>query len=94
MANILQKQYSSVFTEPLQHYDLSEAEIEDNGAHLNDINFMEDNIIEEINTLSSNSAPGPDGFPAILLKMLKYNLPHRCVLSGEIYSTRVTHHSY
>ena len=27
MANILQKQYSSVFTEPLQHYDLSKLKL-------------------------------------------------------------------
>ena len=66
MANILQEQYKTVFMEPMQDYDLPEID-ESNTPQLNDIDFTEEEIINIINTLSANSAAGPDGFPAILL---------------------------
>lgn len=69
MANILQDQYTSVFTEPLPNYNLPE--INENQPNLSDIDFSEQDIIEEIDTLSSNAAAGPDGFPAIFLKQVK-----------------------
>lgn len=72
MASILQDQYTSVFTKPLPSYNLPT--IDRTIPELNDIDFTEDDIIEEINTLSSNSAAGPDGFPAMLLKMAKAQL--------------------
>ncbi|XP_066930531.1 uncharacterized protein [Clytia hemisphaerica] len=72
MANILQNQYSSVFTQPLERYDLNEND--NNTSQLCDIDLTEADFINEINTLSSNSAPGPDGFPAILLKKARQQL--------------------
>ena len=72
MANILQDQYASVFTKPLPSYNLPTNN--EPISELNDIDFIKNDIIEEINTLSSNSAAGPDGFPAILLKMAKAQL--------------------
>jgi len=72
MANILQEQYKTVFTDPLNNYNLPETM--DNQSQLNDIDFTEDDIIKEINTLSSNSAAGPDGFPATLLKKANLQL--------------------
>ena len=72
MASILQDQYTSVFTKPLPSYNFPT--IDRTIPELNDIDFTEDDIIEEINTLSSNSAAGPDGFPAMLLKMAKAQL--------------------
>ena len=71
MANILQEQYKTVFMEPMQDYDLPETD-ESNTPQLNDIDFTEEEIINIINTLSANSAAGPDGFPAILLQKGKY----------------------
>ena len=72
MADILSKQYASVFSiprEPLPDpFDIF------NGADptkLNDIDFTESDIIEAIDELSNNASAGPDGFPAILLKQLK-----------------------
>ena len=72
MANILQNQYSSVFTQPMERYDLNEND--NNAPQLCDIDLTEADFINEINTLSSNSAPGPDGFPAILLKKSRHQL--------------------
>ena len=69
MANILQDQYTSVFTKPLPNYDLPE--ITENQPTLSNIDFSEQDIIQEIDTLSSNAAAGPDGFPAIFLKQVK-----------------------
>ena len=72
MANILQNQYSSVFTQPMESYDLNEND--NSTSQLFDIDLTEADFINEINTLSSNTAPGPDGFPAILLKKARQQL--------------------
>ena len=40
-------------------------------AWLNDIEVTEERVIELIDGLRENSAPGPDGFPPVLLKMLR-----------------------
>ena len=71
MANMLQKQYKSVFSSPLTTYEIHEKKCDNT---LNDIVFDENDIIDAISTLSQNSAPGPDGFPAILLKKCKEQL--------------------
>ena len=72
MADILSKQYSSVFSTPRDPLpNPNELFTEDNLANLNDIVFSEDDIIEAIGELSNNASAGPDGFPAILLKELK-----------------------
>ena len=48
---------------------------------LSDVDFNDTDIIESIDELRSNAAPGFDGFPAILLKMYKEELcePLRCI---------------
>ena len=71
MANMLQEHYKSVFSTPLTTYEIHEKKCDNT---LNDIVFDENDIIEAISTLSQNSAPGPDGFPAILLKKCKEKL--------------------
>lgn len=75
MANLLQSQYSSVFSIPRDDYSF----INDNSipdSIINDIEFTENDFIEEIDTLSTNSAAGPDGIPAIFLKQCKFSLPN------------------
>ena len=77
MAELLSEQYSSVFSTPLHDsipvYSLfpntSEAE---HGIY--DIVFSDTELADAMNELSSNAAPGPDGFPAILLKRCRHAL--------------------
>ena len=73
MADILSKQYESVFSEPRDHsvYTDREPSVD---CTLTDIVFSEDDIIKAIDELSNNSASGPDGTPAILLKKCKNQL--------------------
>ena len=71
MANMLQNQYKSVFSKPLNDYRTYPERC---GNTLNDIEFIERDIMEAISTMSQNSAAGPDGFPAILLKKCKEEL--------------------
>ena len=68
MANILSSQYKSAFSTPTQNH----------GAHttppptvLSDVEFNENQITAAIDEISSNSAAGPDRFPAIFLKKCK-----------------------
>ena len=63
IANILQDQYTSVFSTP-KETDISYPNACQN--QINDIIFEEKDIIEAISTLTPNAAPGPDGFPAVL----------------------------
>ena len=74
MAEILSEQYSSVFSTPSPTNPPDNSINNHSSKHINDISFNEDDIIEVINDLDSNSAPGPDGFPAILLKNCKFEL--------------------
>ena len=74
MANILQDQYKSVFTPPKSQYnnpDLNPSQVTEK---LDYIDFTEEDFIREIQTLSPNSAAGPDGFPAIFLLKNKSQL--------------------
>ena len=73
MANTLREQYSSVFSTPLadpvdpeQLFDLNS-----DPAKLTDIIFSPSNVIQAIEEISPNAAPGPDGFPAIFLRNCK-----------------------
>ena len=65
MADILQEQYKSVFSTPLETYETLQRKT---NTVLEDIDFNESDVIEAISSISTNAAPGPDGFPAILLK--------------------------
>jgi len=71
MADILQNQYKSAFSTPLQNYRTFPSRCNNT---LQDVDFDETDIVEAISTISPNSAPGPDGFPAILLKKCKETL--------------------
>ena len=73
MANILQNQYKSVFTQPLPNYDLPQID-EPTIPILEDFNLLIEEFTKEIESLSPSSAPGPDGFPAILLLKTKDNI--------------------
>ena len=74
MANILSKQYRSMFSSP--RYDIQEIEQnvneETHTVKISSFDFTEEDIAECISTLRSNSAAGPDGIPAILLKKCIY----------------------
>ena len=72
MAEILIKQYSSVFSVPRESLpDPTAFFNQDDPAHLNDIVYDVDDFISAIDELTINASAGPDGFPAILLKQLK-----------------------
>ena len=73
MATILSDQYQSVFSDPLEHSIYSEKESSVD-CSLSDIEFSELDIIDAIDELSNNSASGPDGVSAILLKRCKKQL--------------------
>ena len=65
MAELLSSQYSSVFSTPKLVPE--ENTNIDGGNKLTDINFSAADIEDAIKELRTNAAPGPDGFPAILL---------------------------
>ena len=65
MASILSKQFKSVFTPPsTETLNTDSTPIN----KLSDLKFIVNEIESAIDGLRSSSAPGPDGFPAILLK--------------------------
>ena len=75
----LSAQYSSVYsppeptntiTDPISFFTLDNP----NMPSLVDIEFNEEMIEEEIDSLKNHSAPGPDHFPALLLKACKKEL--------------------
>ena len=68
LADMFSEQYKSAFSTPCQfpmNYGKSHA------YTLNDIIFNEMDIIHAIDELSPHSAPGPDRYPAILLKKMQ-----------------------
>ena len=70
MAELLSKQYSSVFSKPTSVNDPpTEA-----ATKLSDIQFTKDDMESVIDELSCTAAAGMDGFPAILLKKCKAQL--------------------
>ena len=70
MADILSKQYSSVFSTP--RHDPPNIQTQLPG--INDIPLNEMDFEEMIDELDQTSAAGPDGFPAIFLKNCKKSL--------------------
>ena len=72
MANILSEQYASVFSVPSGKS--SPEEINNSIPMLDDIVFTEEDIINAIDELRNNSASGPEGLAAILLKKCKKSL--------------------
>ena len=78
MAEILSEQYSSVFSTPSQESrspsDIFPDADADNEPFINNIKFNDNELAEAMGELSANSAPGPDGFPSILLKKCRFAL--------------------
>ena len=67
MADLLSDQFSSVFSTPLTTESIIPLPQKPTQT-INDIKFDHNDIASAIGELSSNSASGPDGYPAILLK--------------------------
>ena len=78
MAEILSDQYASVFSKPVYTNEEINNLVSNgpsNVSHeLSDIDFDEDDIRQAMSEFSSNSAAGPDGFPAMLLKKCRMSL--------------------
>ena len=71
MAKILSDQYESAFSKPANiTLDLNSTATE----CLDDIYFTEEDIMKSIDEVANNAAPGPDGFPAVMLKTCKKEL--------------------
>ena len=74
MCNLLLNQYNSVFSTPCREKDITNPEEFFNVEDSNDNDILSDIIInlsvicDAINEMSSSSAFGPDGLPAILFK--------------------------
>jgi hypothetical protein len=72
-SEILKRQYSSVFSVPNYRPEENDPQVleelyGDHGMELSDVEFGPGDFVEAIASLSSSSAAGPDGVPAILLK--------------------------
>ena len=82
MAEMLRVQYEKAFSKPLEKAIVQDATnfFKDNPENtfigFPFIHIDYDDVIEAIDSLSLNAAPGPDYFPAILLKKAKYSLGH------------------
>ena len=69
MANILADQFSSVFSTPLCGLEPAEVLFPDDGASpFSEINASAADFSDAIDSTRYNSASGPDGFPAVMLK--------------------------
>ena len=71
MANLLAEQFQKSFSTPTQAVPEN---TDEEGPETDDIIFSENCIIKAIDEISTNSSPGPDRFPALLLKKCKYEL--------------------
>ena len=74
MADILQNQFISVFSNP-DSPNIKEPNVNTDCSNtLHDIVFNVQDLLKAINEIKINSSSGDDGFPAILLKKCKDNL--------------------
>ena len=71
MAKLLSDQYHTAFSQPVV-FPINMGTQPSNT--IGDIQFSEEDIIKAIDELDTNSAPGPDRFPAIFLKKCKHKL--------------------
>ena len=78
MSEILNEQFKSVFTSPLGHMHVNRPDelfatttARRDAAKIDYINIEEEDVVSAIDDMSLNSAAGPDGFPAVLLKSCK-----------------------
>ena len=71
MAKIMSDQYESAFIVPAAvSLDFGTTPAD----RIEDISFTENDIVQAIDEVRNNSAPGPDRFPAVLLKNCKNEL--------------------
>ena len=69
MAEILRLQYESVYSVPMGVSEDTENEhIVNNGVQISDLTVTEQEFIEVAKLIKPNSAPGPDGVPACMVK--------------------------
>ena len=72
MANILQKQYQTAFSDPTRvNPDNMTLHVDEPQVILDDLTFTIEDIHTAIGELRTSSAPGPDKFPAVILKECK-----------------------
>ena len=74
MANLLQTQYQSVFSDPSSIKKKCPDAVTNTHSTISDINISTDRIIKAIGEISADSACGEDDIPAIILKNCKYTL--------------------
>ena len=74
MANILQNQYTSVWSTPSDDIPTEQTEKEESTKTIKDIQFTALDIIDAINLLPKHSAPGPDGIGPNILKNCKESI--------------------
>ena len=78
MAEILSQQYVNVFSKPSASQETNNNSTQ--GNSMPPIVISEELFIKAIDELSPTAAPGPDGFPAILLKNCKTALAKPLVI--------------
>ena len=83
MADILQTQYSSVFSDPKSAKKESPNIKVNLESHISDIKFTSEDIISAINEISENSACGENDIPAVILKKCKSTLSYPILLIWE-----------
>ena len=80
MADLLQKQYSSVFSDPNSEKKKSPNINAEINTTISDIEITTENIIKAINEIAENSACGDEDIPAIILKKCKHTLSYPILL--------------
>lgn len=79
-AEVLRQQYNSVFSQPRPEWTVHDYssffQVQDVANTLSNIKFNHVDIELACEELSGNSAPGPDGVPALLLKECRKELSH------------------
>ena len=83
MANILQNQYSSVFSDPLSSKKKPPDFNVNLKSNITDIKFTCEDIINAINEISENSSCGDNDIPAVILKKCKTTLCYPILLIWE-----------
>ena len=77
MAEMLSEQYSSVYSVPKQALPKAKeifTVTNESNQTLQNVIFDEHDIVEAIDQISPSAAAGPDGFPALLLKVCRHSL--------------------
>ena len=97
MSNLLQEQYKKAFSNPDSGIIDQSYPDSKHVPPLNTITVTNEDIIKAINSISNNSAPGPDKIPAVLLKECKNEIApalsllwQKSIDTGEIPSKLLT----